>query len=153
MVQNVLVEVILHEFASDEYRKTTACARYSDSSELERFLVTAQICIFWGIIQNFLLLSVIIILVISHYSLVIYYRSLLSHSDTPATSVLVVVINPLFTRLLITFSSCSYQCLILFHSTSSIESLLTLNPLKRLVYFYPTSFSMLLLDYFSFKRS
>jgi len=51
VVQNDLVEVILHECAIEEYCKTIAFALLT---ELERFIVTAQVCMIWGIIQNFI---------------------------------------------------------------------------------------------------
>ena len=49
VIQNVLVEVILHECAIEEYCKTIAFALLT---ELERFIVTEQFCMIWGIIQN-----------------------------------------------------------------------------------------------------
>jgi hypothetical protein len=51
VIQNVLVEVILHEYAIEEYCKTIAFALLT---ELERFIVKAQSCMIWGIIQNFI---------------------------------------------------------------------------------------------------
>jgi len=51
VIQNTLVEVILHECAIEEYCKTIAFALLT---ELERFTVTAQVCMIWGIIQNFI---------------------------------------------------------------------------------------------------